>query len=41
MLLWWWCGMVASGTTAVAVVFKPIWAVNTNAVIGLPLSQAK
>lgn len=42
MLLWWWCGMVASGGGAgTPVVFLPIFALNTNAVLGLPVSQAK
>lgn len=41
MLLWWWCGQVATGKTAGPIVYLPIWAIDTNAFVGLPGSQPK
>jgi hypothetical protein len=38
MLLWWWTGVLAGGVAA-PVVFNPIWAANTNSVVGFPVPQ--
>lgn len=38
MLLWWWCGIVASGKTLI--VFNPAAAIGTNSLVGLPRSQS-